>query len=101
MKSRKVDTVMHFAGSIVVPELVADPLGYYSNNTVKSRELIAAAVSNGVRKIRLLLDLRRLWRAGEGAGQRGTPLDPMSPYGASKPMTERMLTDCSAAYGLR
>ncbi len=47
MKSRKVNTVMHFAGSIVVPDSVADPLGYYLNNTVKSRELIASAVSNG------------------------------------------------------
>ena len=47
MKSRKVDTVMHFAGSIVVPDSVADPLGYYLNNTVNSRALIAASVSNG------------------------------------------------------
>ena len=69
MKTRKVDTVMHFAGSIVVPDSVADPLGYYLNNTVKSRELIAAAVANGVRELRLLLDLRRLRRAGDGAGQ--------------------------------
>ena len=71
MKSRKVETVMHFAGSIVVPDSVADPLGYYLNNTVKSRELIAAAVANGVEELRLLLDLRRLRRAGDRAGRRG------------------------------
>ena len=40
---------MHFAGSIVVPDSVADPLGYYLNNTVKSRALMAAAVTGGVK----------------------------------------------------
>src|SRR5687768_10094065 len=48
MRTRRVETVMHFAGSVVLPESVADPLGYYLNNTVTSRELIAAAVANGV-----------------------------------------------------
>ena len=50
IKRRRIETVMHFAGSVVVPDSVADPLGYYLNNTVKSRELIAAAVANGVKK---------------------------------------------------
>src|ERR1017187_2801817 len=45
----KVEAIVHFAGSIIVPESVADPLGYYLNNTVKSRALIAAAVKGGVR----------------------------------------------------
>ena len=45
----KIDAIIHFAGSIVVPDSVADPLGYYLNNTVKSRALIAAAVASGVR----------------------------------------------------
>ena len=49
MRSRGIETVMHFAGSVVVPDSVADPLGYYLNNTIKSRELIAAAVANGVK----------------------------------------------------
>jgi UDP-glucose 4-epimerase len=44
-----VDTIIHFAGSVVVPDSVADPLGYYLNNTVKGRSLIAAAVAGGVR----------------------------------------------------
>ena len=52
--------IIHFAGSIVVPESVADPLGYYLNNTVKSRALMEAAVAAGVRAFHLLLDRRRL-----------------------------------------
>ena len=99
MRTRGVETVMHFAGSVVVPESVADPLGYYLNNTVKSRELIAAAIANGVREFRLLLDRRRLRRAGDVPVAEDAPLNPLSPYGASKAMTERMLAD--AGGGLR
>jgi UDP-glucose 4-epimerase len=101
MKSRKIDTIMHFAGSIVVPDSVADPLGYYLNNTVKSRELIAAAVSNGVEKF-VFSSTSAVYGVPEKVpvGE-DTPLNPMSPYGASKAMTERMLTDSSVAYGLR
>ena len=101
MQSRKVETVMHFAGSIVVPDSVADPLGYYLNNTVKSRELIAAAVMNGVESF-VFSSTSAVYGAPEIVPvSEETPLNPMSPYGASKAMTERMLADASTAYGLR
>ena len=101
MKTRKIRTVMHFAGSIVVPDSVADPLGYYLNNTVKSRELIAAAVANGVESF-VFSSTSAVYGAPEKVPvTEETPLNPMSPYGASKAMTERMLTDSDAAYGLR
>jgi UDP-glucose 4-epimerase len=101
MKTRKIQTVMHFAGSIVVPDSVADPLGYYLNNTVKSRELIAAAVANGVESF-VFSSTSAVYGAPETVPvTEDTPLNPMSPYGASKAMTERMLTDSDAAYGLR
>src|SRR6476646_4586999 len=44
-----IDAIMHFAGSVVVPESVAEPLGYYFNNTVKSHAVIQAALANNVR----------------------------------------------------
>ncbi len=101
MASRQVETVMHFAGSVVVPDSVADPLGYYLNNTVKSRELIAAAIVNGVMRF-VFSSTSAVYGAAETIPVvEETPLDPMSPYGASKAMTERMLTDSGAAYGLR
>jgi len=101
MRSRNVDAVMHFAGSIVVPDSVADPLGYYLNNTVKSRELIAAAVSNGVEKF-IFSSTSAVYGIPETVPvTEETPLNPLSPYGASKAMTERMLADAGVAYGLR
>src|SRR3569832_1716717 len=48
LKTHKVEAVIHFAGSIVVPESVEDPLKYYSNNTAKSRDLIESCVACGV-----------------------------------------------------
>ena len=101
MKARGVETVMHFAGSVVVPESVADPLGYYLNNTVKSRELIAASVANGVGNF-VFSSTAAVYGVPDVMPVREeTPLNPLSPYGASKWMTERMLADAGAAYGLK
>jgi UDP-glucose 4-epimerase len=101
MRTRRVSTVMHFAGSVIVPESVADPLGYYLNNTVKSRELIAAAVANGVENF-VFSSTAAVYGVPDSVPvPEHARLDPLSPYGASKAMTERMLADAAAAYGLR
>jgi UDP-glucose 4-epimerase len=95
---RKIGAIMHFAGSIVVPESVERPLEYYANNTLASHALIAAAVGAGVKHI-----LFSSTAAVYGAPDR-VPIDeddpkaPINPYGASKLMTERMLADASAAH---
>ena len=84
-----IDAVIHFAGSIVVPESVADPLGYYLNNTVKSRALIETAVTRRGAALHLLVDRGGLWRCRHRAGaSRRAPTLPLSPYGRSKLMTE-------------
>ena len=62
IRDHHVDAIIHFAGSIVVPESVADPLGYYENNTCKTRALLEAAVAREGAALHLLLDRRRLWR---------------------------------------
>src|SRR5260370_11093841 len=97
----RVDAVIHFAASIVVPDSVRDPLGYYRNNTVNSRALIETAVKEGVRHF-----IFSSTAAGYGNPQR-VPVRqddatvPTSPYGSSKLMTEIMLRDAAAAHGLR
>ena len=94
-----VTAIVHFAGSIVVPDSVTDPLGYYLNNTVRSRALIAAAVRGGVKSF-VFSSTAAVY--GEGAAEplrETATLDPVSPYGASKLMTERMLSDASRAHG--
>ncbi len=94
-----IDAIIHFAGSIIVPESVSDPLSYYENNTVKSRALIAHAVKAGIRHFVF----------SSTAAVYGTPdspepvletaaLKPESPYGTSKLMTEIMLRDTSIAH---
>jgi UDP-glucose 4-epimerase len=95
----EIGAIMHFAGSIVVPESVEQPLKYYANNTLATHALIEAAVTAGVKHF-----LFSSTAAVYGAPER-VPIDeedaklPINPYGASKLMTERMLTDCSKAYG--
>ncbi len=96
-----VTGIIHFAGSIVVPELVADPLGYYNNNTVKSRALIEAAVATGVEHFIFSSTAAVYGMAKEMPVRETTQLDPMSPYGSSKLMTEIMLRDTRRAHKLR
>ena len=95
---QEIGAVMHFAGSIVVPESVEKPLDYYRNNTIATHSLISAAVATGVRHI-LFSSTAAVYGAPERVpiGE-DDPTLPINPYGASKLMTERMLADCAAAY---
>ena len=93
-----VQAIMHFAGSIVVPESVEKPLFYYWNNTIATHALLSAAVDAGVKHI-LFSSTAAVYGAPEQVPiSEDEPKQPINPYGASKLMTERMLADASAAY---
>ncbi len=96
----KVDAIVHFAGSIVVPESVADPLKYYANNTATSRNLIEAAVKGGVKHFIFSSTAAVYGNAGLEPVAEESRLQPESPYGRSKLMTEMMLADVAAAHPL-
>lgn len=96
-----VEAIIHFAASIVVPELVRDPLGYYRNNTVNSRALIEVAVRQGVRHF-IFSSTAAVYGDPEQLPVREEdPTVPTSPYGSSKLMTEIMLRDAGRAHGLQ
>jgi UDP-glucose 4-epimerase len=96
-----VEAVAHFAAKIVVPDSVADPLGYYLANTVKSRSLIEAAIRGGVRQVIFSSTAAVYGNPRENPVREDAALDPVSPYGRSKLMTEWMLADAAKAHGLR
>jgi UDP-glucose 4-epimerase len=97
---QRIGAIMHFAGSIVVPESVERPLDYYANNTLTSHELISAAVDAGVKHF-LFSSTAAVYGVPERVPiAEDDPKLPINPYGASKLMTERMLEDSSAAYPL-
>jgi UDP-glucose 4-epimerase len=93
-----VQSMVHFAGSIVVPESVADPLGYYNNNTVKSRALMEAAVATGLKQFIFSSTAAVYGNPAENPVSELAQPAPMSPYGWSKLMTEVMLADTSRAH---
>jgi len=98
LRDQGIGAIMHFAGSIVVPESVEKPLDYYRNNTLASHALISAAVDAGVKHI-LFSSTAAVYGAPEQVPIReDDPKLPINPYGASKLMTERMLSDASAAH---
>jgi len=93
-----ITEIIHFAGSIVVPESVSNPLKYYANNTATSRNLIEAAVKGGVKHFIFSSTAAVYGMTGLAPVVEETPLNPMSPYGRSKLMTEWMLADVAAAH---
>jgi UDP-glucose 4-epimerase len=98
IREHRIGAIIHFAGSIVVPESVDNPLKYYENNTVKSRSLIDSAVKGGVKHF-----IFSSTAATYGIPER-VPItedartQPINPYGWSKLMTERMLADVAFAH---
>ncbi len=97
---QKIGAVMHFAGSVVVPESVENPLEYYHNNTAKSRDLIEAVVKAGVRHMIFSSTAATYGTPDVSPVSEDTPRHPINPYGWSKLMTEQMLADTAAAHDL-
>ncbi len=95
---QRIGAIMHFAGSVVVPESVANPLAYYDNNTAKSRALIAAAVALRVRPFIFSSTAATYGAPDSSPVSEDKPQRPINPYGWSKLMTERMLADTAAAH---
>ncbi|WP_137391734.1 UDP-glucose 4-epimerase GalE [Rhodoligotrophos defluvii] len=100
LSSARYEAIIHFAGSIVVPDSVADPLGYYLNNTVKTRGLIAAAVAAGVPHFIFSSTAAVYGIQDEMPVYETARLDPISPYGTSKLMSEVMLRDAAVAHDI-
>lgn len=98
MRDHGVAAVMHFAGSIIVPESVSNPLKYYRNNTVASRALIESAVVSGVRHFIFSSTAATYGTPAKVPVAETDPTVPINPYGTSKLMTEAMLRDVAAAH---
>src|SRR5579871_6394 len=93
IREHKIEAIAHFAARIVVPESVADPLGYYLNNAAKARTLIETAIQNGVRRFIFSSTAAVYGETSAEPVSEATPLQPISPYGRSKLMVEWMLED--------
>lgn len=98
LRDHNVRAIMHFAGSIVVPESVTDPLKYYRNNTVASRALLESAVVCGVPHFIFSSTAATYGTPEKVPVSESDPTVPINPYGTSKLMTEAMLRDVAAAH---
>ncbi|SDR04215.1 UDP-glucose 4-epimerase GalE [Pseudovibrio sp. Tun.PSC04-5.I4] len=100
-KAHDISAVIHFAGSIIVPESVSNPLKYYSNNTAASRTLMEACVNHGIKHF-IFSSTAAVYGDPEVIPvSEEAPLTPLSPYGTSKLMTELMLRDTAAAHDFK
>jgi len=96
----RVESIIHFAGSVVVPDSMRDPLGYYRNNTMTTRSLLNAAVKCGVNRFIFSSTAAVYGNPDQMPVPEHAPTRPLSPYGSSKLMTEIMLHDVAAAHGM-
>lgn len=95
------DAVIHFAGSISVPESVADPLKYYNNNFGVSCRLVQMCVAAGIHRF-IFSSTAAVYGIPEKLPvSEDAPTQPINPYGRSKLMTEMLLADVAAATPLR
>jgi UDP-glucose 4-epimerase len=101
LAENQVDTVMHFAAHISVPESVANPLKYYRNNTANTRTLLECCVAAGVKHFVFSSTAAVYGIPESGAASEDTPTLPINPYGQSKLMSEAMLRDVAAVTPLR
>jgi UDP-glucose 4-epimerase len=98
LASRKIGAIMHFAGSVVVPESVIDPIKYYRNNTAASRSLIESAIVCGVPHFIFSSTAATYGTPERVPAREGDRTLPINPYGMSKLMTEAMLADVASAH---
>jgi UDP-glucose 4-epimerase len=100
IREHRIEAIIHFAASVVVPDSIRDPLGYYLNNTANSRALIECANSHGVQHFIFSSTAAVYGNPVESPVSEDAPTQPISPYGWSKLMTEIMLRDAAKAHGL-
>jgi len=100
ISAHQVETIIHFAGSVVVPDSMRDPLAYYRNNTMTTRSLLNAAVKCGVNRFVFSSTAAVYGNPDHVPVPEHAPTRPLSPYGSSKLMTEIMLHDVAAAHGM-
>ncbi|MBR0843924.1 UDP-glucose 4-epimerase GalE [Bradyrhizobium liaoningense] len=96
-----IESIIHFAGSVVVPDSMRDPLGYYRNNFMTARNLLNVAVKRGIGRFIFSSTAAVYGNPDQVPVPEHAPTRPLSPYGSSKLMTEIMLHDVAAAYGMQ
>jgi UDP-glucose 4-epimerase len=101
LAEHQVDTIIHFAAAVIVPESVSHPLKYYGNNTCATRSLLEAATAAGVKHVVFSSTAAVYGMPSSGVASEDSPTMPINPYGTSKLMSEWMLRDLSAATSLR
>jgi len=101
IREHGVTAIIHFAASIVVPDSVRDPLGYYRNNTLNTCNLVDVAIACGVRQVIFSSTAAVYGNAEHVPVREDAPTAPIAPYGTSKLMSEIMLHDAGKAHGLR
>src|ERR1700748_189387 len=100
LAAHDIESIIHLAGSVVVPDSMRDPLAYYRNNTMTTRSLLNVAVRCGINRFIFSSTAAVYGNPEQMPVPEIAPTHPLSPYGSSKLMTEIMLHDTASAHGM-
>jgi UDP-glucose-4-epimerase GalE len=101
LRVHNAQAVMHFAASSDVGESVNNPEKYYDNNVVGTLSLLNAMLASGCGKLVFSSSCSIYGQPDEVPIRETAPFNPLSPYGASKAMVERILSDYARAHDLK
>ncbi len=96
-----ISSVVHCAARIVVPESVSQPLAYYRNNVAKTVDMVEHLLRIGCPRLVFSSSASMYQPGPDFAVDESSPLNPRSPYAATKMMVERILADVAEAHPLR
>ena len=92
-----VDAVIHLAAKKAVEESVKNPLKYYENNVGGTLNLLAAMTLKGVKKLVFSSSAAVYSPNDKDAVEETDPTEPLSPYGATKLLSEQLISSVGAA----
>ena len=99
LQAKRIEAVMHFAGSAIVHESVASPAKYYQNNVVGTLSLLEAMRTSDVMRIVFSSSCAVYGHSLHNPIAEDAPPNPVSPYGITKLVIERVLSEYADAYG--
>ena len=100
LERERIEAIIHLAAFALVPESVAQPQKYVTNNVTAARVLLEAAGRAGIRRLVFSSSCAVYGHPAAIPITEDSPLKPVNPYGETKRDFERLLADIGPKHGM-
>jgi UDP-glucose-4-epimerase GalE len=101
ISEHQVDSVVHLAASAHVGDSIRRPDHYFQNNTSATTALLQVMIEMSVKRLVFASSCSVYGNSASTSASESDPVVPVSPYGESKLLTERMLPWYQRSFGLQ